>query len=188
MKTKISLIFFLIFIISCDKKGIGDLTTFNEEGKLHSVVSVGAGTVIPYVYDLENKAFKTKIINGKEELIEFLPPPFNIGVIPSTYKNNDELIETIILSANFATGTLLKCNILGGLELRKSGKVSIKVICIPDEKSIRNINANDLKELNQAYPKMLQIIKTWYEANGYEVLSEFDNKYSLNYIKENSIR
>lgn len=188
MKAKI-LFFSMIFLfISCDRKGIGDLNTFDEEGKLHSVVSIGAGTVIPYIYDIENKAFKSEIIEGKEKLIEFLPPPFNIGVIPSSNKNQDQLIETIILSSNFSTGSLIKCNTIGALVLEKSGKEITKVICLPDEKSVRNINAESLEELSSKYPGSMEIIINWFESNGYKLISKLNSKEALNFIKENSIR
>ena len=60
MKSKILILLISFLIISCDKKGIGDLTTFDKDGSLNTVVSISAGTVIPYQYDIEQKAFKTK--------------------------------------------------------------------------------------------------------------------------------
>lgn len=188
MRTKFILIVASFFIISCDKKGIGDLTTYDADGNMHVVIAYGAGTLKPFEYDLEAKGFKNKIQNGEERLINYLPPPFNFGVIPSTNKNSNKLVETLVLSGSFSTGTLLTCKVIGGLEVKKNNSKAIIAISIPTDQNIKTISAKDLKELNAKYQNSLELIKLWLSSTGTSILKEIDRNKTISYIKSKSIR
>lgn len=173
--------------LSCDKKGIGDLSSYDENGVLHSVVSYGAGSVLPYEYDSEAKGFKNRVENGEQRKINFLPPPFNHGIIPST-NYNGSAIETIILSKGFSTGTLLKVIEIGALEFSFNGNNHIKVVCIPFDKQAQYIKTKDINNLEVDYPGSLEIIKLWMSSQGYQFQSLLNKDFTKNFIKERSTR
>jgi inorganic pyrophosphatase len=161
----------IIFLVSCDKKGIGDVARFNKNGDVHLVVEIPAGSLIKYQYDPSLKGFKSKVENGINETINFIPYPFNLGFIPPYIEKNKT--EVIILSESFSTGTLLEGKIIGALEYELNSKLNIIYVAIPLNYKYNILKQQDLSIASETNSKLIQIFKSiLFESKGYK----FTNK------------
>lgn len=166
---KFSFIFLLsiLFLISCDKKGIGDVARFNKNGDVHLVVEIPAGTLIKYQYDPKLKGFKSRIDNGINETIGTIPYPFNLGFIPPLIDSKKD--EVIIISESFSTGTLLEGKIIGALEYEYNNIIKLIYVAIPLNYKYKILNVKNLAHDSETNSKIIQIFKTILsESKGYK--------------------
>lgn len=156
-------ILFLLFLISCNEKGIGDISRFNDKGDVHLVVEIPAGTLKKYEYDYDLKGFKNKVENKKERSLDFLTYPFNFGFIPPFV--NENKTETIIISETFSTGTLLEGKIIGAIEYTINSEKKIVYIGIPIDYKYNNINTKDISINNKTNLDLINIINLFLKYN-----------------------
>lgn len=177
------LIITLLILNSCNKKGYGDLSPYSDDGILQCIVSIEAGTSIPFVYDKQQKGFKSFKRDGETELIQFLPPPFNLGLIPSSDKSSDYL-ETLIITQGYKIGTRIKFLPIGSINYEKNGQEKIIIVGKPYAETARVIDVNDIKQLKVEFPDAITIIELWLKNNNYKNLNWNGLEYTNNLLNK----
>lgn len=157
MVYKLILILSLLTFVSCNKKGIGDVKRFNDDGDILLVVEIPAGTIQSYEYDFKEKGFKNRVENGIDRTIGYLPNPFNLGFIPP-FKDNNKT-EVVILSESYSIGTLLPGEIIGALEYESSGNLKYLYIANPKDYKYKFNKDNDLSQVNEVNVDIIEVIK-----------------------------
>ena len=110
------------------------LPTRNDEGNVYVVVETPRGSAAKLEYDPELKVFTLS-----KALILGLTYPYDWGFIPSTKGEDGDPIDVLVLhDAATAPGLVLKCKIIGVLEVLQSekGKKGIRndrLIAVPRE-------------------------------------------------------
>jgi len=119
----------------------------NDEGDAHVVVETPRGSAAKLEYDPELQAFTLS-----KALILGLTYPYDWGFIPSTKGEDGDPIDVLVLhDTATAPGLVLKCKIIGVLEVMQSkeGKKPIRndrLIAVPRD-SHREKSDKDAREL-----------------------------------------
>lgn len=163
------ILLFFITLVSCNKKGYGDLSPYADDGILQTIVSIEAGTSIPFVYDKEQKGFKSYKKDGQTQLIQFLPPPFNLGIIPSSDENS-EFLKTLIITQGYKIGTRIKFLPICSISYTRSGKENTLIVGKPYAETARVIDVDNLVQLQTQQPDIVTIINLWLKNNDYNDL------------------
>lgn len=166
----ILLLFSFLIIVACSKdktNNIYELDAFTKEGVLRAVIEIPAGTNAKIEYNPSTKIFEQDQINGKDRVIQYLPYPGNYGFIPGTYSDpnqggDGDALDILVLSFSLPTGTVLEVIPIAVFKLLDNGETDYKIIAIPKEQELQTIQTKNLSSLNSSYPKVQEIIATWF--------------------------
>jgi inorganic pyrophosphatase len=127
------------------------------------VIEIPAGTVDKRQYDPATNTFPIDHRNGIPRRLAFLPYPANYGFIPGTKmdkaKGGDgDALDVFVLCASAPSGTVMEVEPIGIIELLDAGERDDKVVAIPVDRSLLNMDVDDIHELPQA---ARDILVTW---------------------------
>ncbi len=167
LKYLFSLVLFVVLVSSCQPKNrYADMFTFSKKtGRLNVLVESTAGTNKLFNYDYESNTFRIKKVNGKDETLNYLPLPFNIGFIPSTSTVPGKVVplRTLLICENITTSSLVESIAIGAMSFKEGGVEKVMIISVPSEISIRTVNALGFDDFQAKFPSLSPIIKEWYE-------------------------
>lgn len=163
-----AVVFLLLLSIACKSPidYIGaDLKS--EKGYYRAVIEIPAGTNAKVEYDKLERKFRTSLRDGKERHIDFLAYPANYGFIPSTYSNPEkggdgDALDIMVLSSSLESGKIIEIIPIGVLKLMDAGEEDFKIIAIPAESGLRNIDVKNFREFSEKYSGAKEIIQTWF--------------------------
>ena len=150
------------------------LPAFAGQNSIHVVIEIPAGTSLKYEYDTNKNGFVVEqLINGDKREIKFLPYPGNYGFIPSTKMAENEggdgdALDVLVLCSTLKRGSVIRAIPVALLKMIDQGKLDYKIIAVPEDAGLRNINCTTLACLQENYPAALTIIELWfthYKAN-----------------------
>lgn len=167
--TSICVIFLLMSSCSSQQDFL-NLPTFTSEKTINVIVEIPAGTNKKIEYNKLQKKFAIDKIDGVDRIKSYLPYPTNYGFVPSTYSDpaiggDGDPIDVMLISESLPTGTVIEAIPIAMLRLVDEGETDDKIICIPADKNLRIVDALSLTEINEKYPKALEIIKLWLTFN-----------------------
>tara|TARA_B100000902_G_C26960603_1_gene740325 strand:- start:97 stop:711 length:615 start_codon:yes stop_codon:yes gene_type:complete len=151
--------------LSFSKNLLIDQNLKNLDGTYNAVIEIPAGSSIKYELNKNGDEISEQIENGKIRLINYLPYPFNYGFIPQTVLPSEnggdgDALDVIVLGPRVQKGTILKIKPLGTLISFDNNETDSKVIAVSlNETGLSNIN--NIRELEENYIGILDIIKTW---------------------------
>lgn len=139
------------------------ISAFTRPGILRAVIEIPAGSVEKRQYDKAHGTFPIDERDGRPRIINFLPYPANYGYIPGTRMRKEEggdgdAVDVLVLCGALPSGTLLEVEAIGVIELIDAGERDDKLIALPLDPALRNIDAHDISELPAA---VMQIIQAW---------------------------
>lgn len=139
---------------------INHLSAEAAPGVLNAVIEIPAGTVEKREYDPTTGSFPIKLRHGKPRIIGFLPYPANYGFIPGTLMHTEEggdgdALDVFVLCGTLAPGTVLEVEPIGIIELLDAGERDDKLIALPLDPALRNMDAQDIHQLPQAVQDIL---------------------------------
>jgi len=139
------------------------LSAFTRPGILRAVIEIPAGSVEKRQYDKARGAFPIDARDGRPRIIRFLPYPANYGFIPGTRMRKEEggdgdAVDVLVLCGALPSGTVIEVEAIGVIELVDAGERDDKLIAVPLDPALRNIDAHDMNELPAA---VMQIIQAW---------------------------
>ncbi len=148
-------------------KRFAELPSFARLGVLNAVIEISAGTNMKRAYDPRIGDIVPVLSDGKPKRIEFLPYPGNYGFIPSTLMDaarggDGHALDVLVLAEYVPLGTLMEVVPVAVLKLLDAGKRDDKPISIPVDPSLRLLNAHDLPDLQNRYPRVLELIEEWF--------------------------
>lgn len=156
------------FLLSCGSTtDVYNTPTYSNKGILNAVIEIPAGTNIKIEYNPSSKKFEPDQRNGKDRVIDFLPYPANYGFIPSTFSDPDnggdgDALDIVVICGALKTGIVVEVIPVGMLNLIDSGEIDSKILAVPSNPKIRTINALSLEDIRTSYPKIEEILVTWF--------------------------
>ena len=116
--------------------------------------------------------------------------PANYGFIPKTLlpvelNGDGDAVDVIILGKQLQTGQVVRCNVIGMLNIKDQSLTDNKVICV--EPSSKLNKANSLKDLKLIAPGILEILEIWfnnYKGESVEILNYSKRKETFKFIND----
>lgn len=189
----LSLVFLCVTVFSCKTSlDIYNVPAFSSGDRVHAVIEIPAGTSTKIEYDLDSKTFVPDQRNGKDRVIDFLPYPGNYGFIPGTYSDpkkggDGDALDILVLCPSLKTGTVVEVIPIGMLNLIDAGEIDTKILAIPADSALQTITAKTLGELREKYPKVEDIILTWFlnydPVDGAEIKGVSDEQTAMELVK-----
>ena len=148
---------------------------------MNVLIEVSLGSNLIYKYCSEDKKLKLNKILSNSNIF-----PFNFGIILDTLNINGSLLNGIIISNySFIQNSIVKCKIIGGIDIIDENGPNDMILLIPDNDiDILSKNINTLDDLN------LDIInKINYFLKHYK--DKDDNKYTIikkHYSKDDALK
>lgn len=127
------------------------LNTFDEDGNLNMLVEIPTGQVNKYEYVVEANIIKLDRVNPAR-----IPYPFEYGLIPKTWDEDNDLLDVMCLST-YPTfpGCLISGRIIGICYFMDTGEVDDKVIVVPADdyhfanvKSLEDLPKSKIEEIS----------------------------------------
>ena len=186
MKKLSSFLFFILFCFSCSQKEknlVDDFEPLLDNGNINVVIEIPTGTNEKFEVEKKTGTLQLETLdNGKPRLINYLPYPFNYGMVPRTVLpkklgGDGDPLDVFILGQPIKRGTVVECKLIGVLKLLDRGEQDDKLIAVSAESRFYNIN--NLEELEESFPGVLEISKIWfsnYKGKGKMQFKGFDNK------------
>ena len=179
---------------SIQKNGIAikNYDSINDDGSVNALIEIPAGTLEKWEYNKSTKKIELELINNKPRIINYLGYPANYGMIPKTLlpKNNGgdgDPLDVIVLGPSEIRGNIVKCKIIGVLQLLDNSEQDDKLIAISYKSNLNNVN--DISELNASYNGILEILEIWftnYKKGGQTKSEGYGDRFSALKILEDS--
>jgi inorganic pyrophosphatase len=112
-----------------------------------------------------NGKIEWEIKNNKRRVVKYIGYPGNYGMIPQTLLSKEnggdgDPLDILILGAPTERGSIIKCKIIGVLNLIDRGEQDDKLIAVSDTSPMYQINS--IKELDERYNGISQIVQLWF--------------------------
>jgi inorganic pyrophosphatase len=170
---------------------INDVPYKTPDGLYQMVVEIPSGTNEKWQTDPITGDFYHDTIDGVPRIINFLPYPFNYGIVPQTVlakeKGGDgDPTDIITLAPACPRGSIMPVRIIGAIRLSERGETDTKVIAILPEGPFRDVS--EIAELLMRYPGTVEIIRLWFE--GYKGPGSFlfqgyaDSREAMDFVEE----
>ena len=179
---------------SIQKNGIvfKNYDSFNGDGSINALIEIPAGTLEKWEYNKSTRKIELELINNKPRIINYLGYPANYGMIPKTLlpKNNGgdgDPLDVIVIGPSETKGSIVKCKIIGVLQLIDNSEQDDKLIAISYRSNLDNVN--DISELDASYNGILEILEIWftnYKEDGQIKSMGYENRSSALKILEDS--
>lgn len=142
-----------------------DIPAINADETVNCVIEIPAGSTAKFEVDKKTGCLKQDLEDGSPRFVKYLGYPVNYGYIPSTYLDPDnggdgDPIDVLIPGPAIRRGSVLKGKILGVHRLVDRGQCDDKIIVVVEGTPFYEINT--LKELEEKFPGVLSILRTWF--------------------------
>ena len=139
--------------------------TKTNEGSINVVVEIPTGSVDKWEVDKNDGSMKWQMLEDGPRKVQYLGYPGNYGMIPQTYLPKElggdgDPLDVIVLGPEVERGSVIECKIIGVLELVDRGEQDDKLIAVM--KNTPFYEVNNIKELNENYKGVLDIVSTWF--------------------------
>lgn len=166
--SKIFLILSIYISLFANERNIlNDVVYKSSDMTYNMIVEIPTGTNEKWEVSKITGKLKHDKKNGKDRVVEFLSYPGNYGFIPQTKllksQNGDgDPIDILLLTSSLKRGSIIKVNIIGGLDFLDRGEIDTKLIAVPIQGILSEIDS--LQEMHLKYPNILNIVKLWFEG------------------------
>ena len=126
--------------------------------------------------------------------MDYLSYPFNYGFIPQTIlpisKGGDgDPLDVIVISSSVKRGSIIKAKPIGALIMIDNKEVDTKILALGINSGELS-QMNSIKQLNENYNGLLDIIILWlknYKGEVLELKSQLTKSETIDYIKKSNI-
>lgn len=107
-----------------------DIPAGDPQKLVNVIVEIPVGSRIKFEYDKD-----LQIIKADRFLYTAFNYPFNYGFIPSTWSEDEDPLDIVVVSSEtLTTGTLVECRIIGMLATEDEEGTDAKLIAVPKAK------------------------------------------------------
>ncbi|MFK7832221.1 MAG: inorganic diphosphatase [Winogradskyella sp.] len=169
MKRLSGFLFFTLFCVSCSQKAthlVEDFEPLLANGNINVVIEIPTGTNEKFEVEKTTGTLQLETLeNGQPRRINYLPYPFNYGMVPRTLLpkklgGDGDPLDVFVLGKPIEKGTVIECKLIGVLKLLDRGEQDDKLIAVSEGSIFYHIN--DLKTLDEEFPGVLDISKIWF--------------------------
>ena len=166
MKSSSILIGIIFLIYSCgnNSSSLNHKADYTKS-MVTALIEIPSGSLEKWELNKNTGKIERDSIGKQPRTIDYLGYPANYGMIPGTIltKSNGgdgDPLDVLVLGSPLEKGTLIKCNIIGVLQLTDNGERDDKLIAITKNSSINKVKT--IEELDLMYNGISQIIETWF--------------------------
>ena len=148
------------------KNFLKDHKTFNEDGTVNVVIEIPAGISEKWEVSKTTGSLSREFYMGKPRTIDYEPYPINYGMIPRTVLpsrvgGDGDPLDVLVLGNSLTQGDVVKVKIIGLVKMEDFGEQDDKIIAVPINSKLSNFD--NLIQLNDKNPEIVQKIKVWFE-------------------------
>jgi inorganic pyrophosphatase len=152
--------------ITSPKNFVTDYAPVNPDKTLNFVVEIPTGTNGKWeVASASGTKLAWEIKDGKPRVINYLGYVGNYGMIPQTKGGDGDTLDVLAIGPALPRGAVVQAKLLGVLKYReddaKTGPEDDKLLAILPSSPIYK-DVNSLKDLDEKYPEISAIVKTWF--------------------------
>ncbi len=167
-----------------------DVAIFNLDGSINVIVEIPAGSIEKWKLNSEGDAIELELKNNILRKIDYLGYPTNYGFIPKTLlpfeiNGDGDAVDVLILGKQLIIGQIVRCNVLGMLEMNDQSLIDNKIICVEKESYFGK--ANSIADLKKLAPGIMEIIEIWfanYKGEKIEIIRSSKKKKTFKFIKD----
>lgn len=177
-----------------DKHFLTDFEPLYPDGEINAVIEIPAGTLAKWEVDKLNGGIKLEYNQGAPRIINYLGYPGNYGMIPKTLLPKEEggdgdPLDVIVLGPSVSRGDVVKCKLIGVLEMLDYGERDDKLIAVFPNTAFYDVD--NIDELDEEYKGVTEIIKLWfanYKGSGIIEIKGFGDEKRARQILESAIK
>lgn len=145
---------------------VDDISPVNRDGTVEAVVEIYAGSNEMWQVSQDGFYLEWKFKNNIPEVIPYTGCPGNYGFIPAARavpegRTHSELLDIIVLGNPMPRGKVIETKLIGILTFEAQGKEYRVLLGL--HRSSAMYDAEEVRELEQNYPGVLNILITWFE-------------------------
>ena len=160
---------------------IDEVNAEGENGYLHAVIEIPAGSVEKWEVNKTTGKLEREIKDGKPRTINYLGYPGNYGFIPQTLLSKEnggdgDPLDVLVIGYQCKQAEIVPCKIIGVLRLLDNGEQDDKLIAVQPGGPFSEFS--DIDSLAMQYPKVLTSIENWfsnYKGLGQMISNGFGN-------------
>jgi inorganic pyrophosphatase len=136
-----------------------------EDGDINVVVEIPTGSVQKWEVAKPSGEMKWQLVDDKPRKVKYLGYPGNYGMIPRTLLPKElggdgDPLDVIVLGPAVERGSVIKCKIIGVLELLDRGEQDDKLIAVLEDTPFYSVN--NMAELDANFNGVSEIVKLWF--------------------------
>jgi inorganic pyrophosphatase len=136
-----------------------------EDGDINVVVEIPTGSVEKWEVAKPSGEMKWQFVDDKPRKVNYLGYPGNYGMIPRTLLPKElggdgDPLDVIVLGPAVERGSVIKCKLIGVLQLLDRGEQDDKLIAVLENTPFYNVN--NLAELDANFNGVSEIVKLWF--------------------------
>ncbi|MBN2520532.1 MAG: inorganic diphosphatase [Bacteroidales bacterium] len=144
---------------------ITDFKPVNDNGNINVIVEIPAGTIEKWEVDKIYGKLILENVNDSPRKINYLGYPGNYGMVPKSLLpletgGDGDPLDVILLGPAVARGSLIEAKLIGVIKLLDNGERDDKLIAVFPGSPLNNVNT--LKELNNEYSGIIDILEIWF--------------------------
>lgn len=179
----VSIFFVVIFINSCDwnETDIGEenqvngnadlfrsINPYSDAGLVQAIIEIPAGTNQKWEVDKTSGKLIWEKKDGENRIINYISYPWNYGMVPGTWLPEEEggdndPLDIIILGPAQDRGSIAQVRLIGVIQMVDGGEQDDKLLAVLPGGSGPFNQINDIEDLSDEYPGVIDIIKLWLE-------------------------
>lgn len=138
-----------------------------DDGRLHVVVEVPAGTLAKWEVEPESGFLEWEIEDEVPRVVQFLAYPGNYGMVPSTLHSKEsggdgDPLDVIVLGASAERGALLAVTPIGVLDMLDRGERDEKIVAVARSSPFERVAS--IEDLDERFPGATAILSTWFAS------------------------
>ncbi len=127
--------------------------------EINVIIEIPEGSHMKYEYDHDLGIFALDRVNYAP-----MPFPTNYGFVPQCWNSddNDPADAIVVASYPIDQGVLVRCQVLGMLEMIDSGEKDDKIVCVPvDDERLREVNS--IEDFPAHFRKQMEYYFAYYK-------------------------
>lgn len=144
---------------------LDNIEPLTEDGNIHAVIEIPAGTSEKWELNKSTGQISWEIVDGKPRVVNYIGYPGNYGMIPQTLLSKEkggdgDPLDVLVLGPPAERGQILKCKIIGVLNLMDNGEKDDKLIAVSSDSPMYKVNS--IEELSKHYNGVIEIVELWF--------------------------
>jgi len=132
---------------------------------INVLIEIPSGTREKWELDKLDGKIKLEVIDSLPRIINYIGYPCNYGMVPKTllpkeFGGDNDPLDVLVLGDPIKRGSIVKCKLIGVLNLIDGGEKDDKLIAVRTGTSFYKLNS--LEDLESNYNGVLEILEIWF--------------------------